>query len=154
MTLETFPFVILGFHADNGSEHINRQVAKLLQKLHIDMTKSRPRHSNDNALAESKNGAIIRKHFGYGHIPGHWAPQLNQFHQTHFNPYLNFHRPCFFPVPKANNKSKVKKTYPYKAMMTPYGKLKSLIQASTYPKPNTTFEQLDEAVLSAITLQQ
>ncbi len=55
MLIEIFPFVILAFHADNGSEYINHTVAKLLGKLHIDLTKSRPRHSNDNALGESKN---------------------------------------------------------------------------------------------------
>lgn len=67
--LEGFPCVILGFHADNGSEYINYQVATLLEKLRIEFTKSRPRHSNDNALAESKNGAVVRKHLGYAHIP-------------------------------------------------------------------------------------
>ncbi len=148
MIIENFPFVTLGFHADNGSEYINRKVAKLLQKLHIDMTKSRPRHANDNALAESKNGAIIRKHFGYDHIPGYWAPKLNGFHQAHFNPYLNFHCPCFFPVPKPDSKGKVKKTYPYKAMMTPYEKLKSLPGAGGYLKPNVTFKQLDAIAAS------
>ena len=60
--LQSFPFVILGFHTDNGSEYINRDVAKLLNKLLIEeQTKSRSRHSNDNAQAESKNGAIVRK---------------------------------------------------------------------------------------------
>jgi len=66
--LATFPFVIHGFHADNGSEYINHRVAALLQKLHIEFTKSRPRHSNDNALAESKNASVIRKHLGYDPI--------------------------------------------------------------------------------------
>jgi len=146
--IETFPFLILAFHTDNGSEYINRMVAKLLRKLHIELTKSRPRHSNDNALAESKNGTIIRKHLGYTHIPGHWAPQLNEFHSAHFNPYLNFHRPCFFPVPKADDKGKVKKSYPYKAMMTPYEKLKSLPDAQQYLKPGTTFKKLDAIALS------
>ena len=56
--LASFPFVILGFHVDNGSEYINRHVAELLNKLLIEeFTKSRSRHSNDNALVESKNGA-------------------------------------------------------------------------------------------------
>ena len=68
--LESFPFVIKGFHSDNGSEYINRHVAAMLNKLLIEeQTKSRSRHSNDNAQAESKNGAIIRKHLGYSHIP-------------------------------------------------------------------------------------
>ena len=57
--LHSFPFVIHGFHSDNGSEYINQHVAKLLNKLLVEeQTKSRSRHSNDNAQAESKNGAI------------------------------------------------------------------------------------------------
>ena len=41
--LEQFPFEILGFHADNGSEYVNHAVAKLLEKLRIEFTRSRPR---------------------------------------------------------------------------------------------------------------
>lgn len=148
MIIETFPFMVHAFHADNGSEYINHRVSKLLDKLHIEFTKSRPRHSNDNALAESKNGTIIRKHLGYDHIPGYWAPQLNAFHHDYFNPYLNFHRPCFFPIAKKDKKGKVRKSYPYKAMMTPYDKLKSLPDSDGYLKPGTTFEKLDEIILS------
>ena len=148
MIIDTFPFIIHAFHADNGSEYINRRVAMLLEKLHIEFTKSRPRHSNDNALAESKNGTILRKHFGYDHVPGHWAKQLNIFHRDYFNPYLNFHRPCFFPVPKKDKKGKIKKSYPYRAMMTPYDKLKSLPDAQAYLKPGISFKNLDEIILS------
>ena len=72
--LASFPFVIQGFHSDNGSEFINGPVVKLLNKLLIEeQTKSRSRHCNDNAQAESKNGAIVRKHLGYGHIPQRFA---------------------------------------------------------------------------------
>ncbi|MGB8410392.1 MAG: hypothetical protein WCE58_10860, partial [Gallionella sp.] len=77
--LDGFPFVILGFHADKGREYINYQVAALLEKLRVEFTKSRPRHSNDNALAESKNGAVVRKHLGYVHIPQHCARLVNAF---------------------------------------------------------------------------
>ena len=66
--IASFPFRILGFHSDNGSEYINRRVTELLEKLLIEFTKSRSRHSNDNALAESKNGSVVRKTFGCGHI--------------------------------------------------------------------------------------
>ena len=110
--LATFPFVIQGFHADNGSEYINHRVAALLQKLHIEFTKSRPRHSNDNALAESKNASVIRKHLGYDPIPGHWAPQLNDFHREHLNPYLNYHRPCRFPVLRIDDKGRIRSSTP------------------------------------------
>ena len=63
--LVQFSFQIRGFHSDNGSEFINHTVAKLLEKLLIEQTKSRPRHSNDNGLVEAKNRAVIRKHMGY-----------------------------------------------------------------------------------------
>ena len=77
--LAQFPFRIRGFHSDNGSEFINTNVANLLNKLLIEQTKSRPRHSNDNGLAETKNGWIIRKHIGYGHIASEHAEAFDQF---------------------------------------------------------------------------
>jgi len=142
--LDTFPFVIKGFHSDNGSEYINNQVAKLLEKLLIEFTKSRARQTNDNALAESKNASIVRKYLGYSHIPQKWAPLINEFNQTYLNPYINYHRPCFFAEVVVDKKGKQRKQYPYKQMMTPYEKLKSLADASSYLKVGTTFKQLDE----------
>jgi len=142
--LQSFPFVILGFHSDNGSEYINHQVAKLLNKLLIEeQTKSRSRHSNDNALAESKNGAIVRKHFGYSHIPQRFATLVNAFCRDHLNAYLNFHRPCLFAETITDAKGRSRKRYPYKLMMTPYEKLNSLHNAEQFLKPQITFEQLD-----------
>jgi transposase InsO family protein len=141
--LEAFPFAIQSFHSDNGSEYINKQVAKLLNKLLIEFTKSRARQSNDNALAESKNAALVRKHFGYSHIPQKWAALINQFNRDYLNPYINYHRPCFFPITVVDAKGKHKKTYPYSEMMTPYDKLKSLPDAAQYLKPQMNFEQLD-----------
>lgn len=142
--LDQFPFVILAFHADNGSEYINKHVVKLLNTLLVELTKSRARHCNDNALVESKNGAIIRKQLGYVHIPQQWAPQLNAFHRGHLNPYINFHRPCFFPVMSMDAKGKARKRYPYEAMMTPYDKFKSLPKPEQYLKPGRTLQQLDD----------
>ena len=146
--LDQFPFIIVSFHADNGSEYINQHVVKLLKKLLIELTKSRARHSNDNALVESKNGSIVRRHLGYSHIQQHWAPLVDQFHQHYLNPYINYHRPCFFPVIKTNAKGKQVKTYPYEAMMTPFEKFKSLDDAHQYLKPGITMEELDAIAMS------
>ena len=143
--LDTFPVKVFGFHSDNGSEYINSQVARLLGKLHVEFTKSRSRHSNDNALAESKNAAVVRKQFGYSHIPQRWASQINVFNREHLNPYLNFHRPCFFPETCTDAKGKERKIYRYENLMTPYDKLKSLPNAKDYLKPGMTFEILDAA---------
>lgn len=114
-----FPFVILGFHSDNGSEYINHKVAKLLEKLRIEQTKSRSRHSNDNALAESKNASVVRKHMGYGHIPKKHAQAINNFYQKCFNPWLNLHRPCMFATNKISPKGKVVKVYKNDDVKTP-----------------------------------
>src|SRR5271157_1372139 len=95
--LAQFPFQIRGFHSDNGSEYINHTVAELLNKMLIEQTKSRPRHSNDNGLVEAKNGAVVRKHIGYTHIAAPHAEAVQAFFEEHFNPYLNFHRPCGVP---------------------------------------------------------
>jgi len=142
--LGAFPFKVVSFHSDNGSEYINQNVAKLLEKLLIEFTKSRPRHSNDNALAESKNGAVIRKVLGYHHIPQKWASLINEFNQSYLNPHINYHRPCFFPETVTDSKGKQKKTYPYKAMMTPYDKLKSLPDAENYLKDGVSFEIMNK----------
>ena len=142
--LEAFPFVLLGFHADNGSEYINKRVAELLEKLRIELTKSRPRHSNDNALVECKNGHVVRKLLGHAHIPRRWAGPLNAFHRQHLNPYVNYHRPCLFPVTITDTKGRQRKRYPYESLMTPYEKLKSLADAQTYLKPEVSFDILDK----------
>ena len=97
--LSQFPFVIKGFHSDNGSEYVNKQVAELLNKLNIEQTKSRSRQSNDNALAESKNNSVVRKHMGYSHIPQKYAKPINEFFANTFNSWLNLHRPVQPPLP-------------------------------------------------------
>jgi hypothetical protein len=142
--LETFPFNVLGFHADNGSEYINHQVAKLLNKLHIALTKSRSRHSNDNALAESKNASVIRKTYGYSRIGQHWEEELNTFNRDYLIPFLNYHRPCYFPTITTDDKGKQRKKYHYDKIMTPYEKLKSLDKAKDFLKEKLSFKQLDK----------
>ena len=142
--LEAFPFRILGFHADNGSEYINHKVARMLDKLAAEFTKSRPRHSNDNGLAETKNGAIIRKHLGYSHIPQRFATEVNAFCAEHLNPYVNFHRPCLFAEDYLDKKGKTRKRYRLDAVMTPLEKLASLPDAGDFLKPGVTLDALRE----------
>lgn len=142
--LEQFPFTIINFHSDNGSEYINRVVAELLNKLVISQTKSRAHHSNDNALAESKNGSIVRKHIGYTHIPQKYATLVNMFYKEYFNLYLNYHRPCGFAtiVEDTKKPGKFKKRYDIYTM--PYERLKSLPGAEKYLKHGITFKMLDK----------
>ncbi len=141
--LVQFPFIIRGFHSDNGSEFVNYIVARLLHKLLVRFTKSRPRHPDDNGLVETKNGSVIRKNLGYAYIPQAYAELLNGYHKDYLNPYLNFHRPCFFPVSVVDHRGKIKKTYPYEKVRTPYERLKALPQAESYLRPGVTFEKLE-----------
>jgi transposase InsO family protein len=109
--LNQFPFLIRGFHSDNGSEFINYNVAGLLGKLLIEQTRSRPHRSGDNGLVESKNGAVIRKHIGYAHIDGQHAEAMDRFHRQHLNPYVNFHRPCAVPTVLTESNGKRRRIY-------------------------------------------
>jgi len=138
--LATFPFKILGFHSDNGSEYINKQVANMLLKILADQTKSRSRHSNDNALVECKNGAIIRKYMGYSHIPKKYAERIHIFNKKFLNPYINFHRFSAYPTDYVDTKGKVKKKY--ETYMTPIQKLLSLPRCEEYLKEGITKDML------------
>lgn len=139
--LAEFPFRVIEFHSDNGSEYINGVVAKLLKKLLIDQTKSRPRRSNDNALVEGKNGSVIRKHMGYIHIKKKHAGRINEFYKNHFNVYVNFHRPCGYATTIVNAKGKEKKVY--NLYEPPYEHLKKIPDAASFLKDGITFEKLD-----------
>lgn len=122
--LRQFPFPIRGFHSDNGSEFINQTVAGLLNKLLIEQTKSRPRHSNDNGLVETKNGAVIRKHMGYGYIQAEHAEPIQEFYSAHLNPYLNYHRPCAQADIEVDAKGRQR--YRYRLYQTPLETLLAL----------------------------
>jgi len=116
--LQQFPFQVINFHSDNGSEYINKVVAKLLNKLLIKQTKSRARHCNDNALAEGKNGSIIRKWMGRNFIHKNYAAMINSFYQDYFNIYLNYHRPCGFATIKVDARGKEKRSMMYTGPLT------------------------------------
>lgn len=143
-SIEAFPFIVKGFHVDNGSEYVNHRVATLLNKLHVlEFTKCRPRRHNDNAQVESKNASVVRRYLGYDHIPRHHAALVNDFLRDVLAPFLNYHRPCHSPVETTDAKGKTRKTYPFEKVTTPYLKLKSLDGAARYLRPGITFEQLD-----------
>ena len=151
--MDQFPFQILGFHSDNGSEYINKTVATLLDKLRVEQTKSRPRHSNDNALAESKNGSVLRKTFGYRHIPQRFAAPINAFCREHLNPYVNLHRPCLFAKEVMNDKGKIRKTYPHDMVQTPLEKLASLPDAGKFLRKGVTLKKLQDQANAQTDLQ-
>ena len=138
--LRQFPFRILGFHTDNGSEFINRTVAQLLNKLLIEQTKSRPRQSGDNGLIETKNGAVIRKHMGYGYIDAGHADRINSFYREFLNPYLNYHRPCAQAEVEIDHRGR--KRVRYKRYQTPLETLLALDQPAQYLRQGLSINAL------------
>jgi transposase InsO family protein len=141
--LAQFPFTVMGFHVDNGSEYINHRVAQMLDKLHVEFTKSRACRSQDNALVEGKNGAVVRKLIGYGHIAGEHAEAIGKFYAQHLNPYLNFHRPCGFATVSLDERGKRRRQYKTEDYRTPFEKLKSLERSERYLKPGLSMGELE-----------
>src|SRR5712692_1475499 len=141
--LHQFPFRILGFHCDNGSEFLNQKVVQLLNKLLVEeFTKSRAYRTTDNALVEGKNGAVVRKQIGYGPIGAEHAEAFQKFYMAHFNPYLNFHRPCGFATVQTNARGKRQRLYRHQDYRTPYEKLASLEGWKKYLKEAITEQML------------
>lgn len=139
------PYVIFGAHVDRGGEYINRRVAEIVEKMGLDFTKSRAHKSNDNALVECKNGSVIRKNFGFGHVNQETADKHNEFNRKFFNPYLNFHRPCAYPEEEMDSRGKIKKHYKFEDYEVPYEKLKQISKElhTNFLKPGITFKELD-----------
>ena len=143
--LRFFPFVIIGFHSDNGGENINGSVSAVLQKLLIEQTKSRSGRCNDNALIESKNGSVVRKHMGHWHIPKYEARKINAFYRDCFNEFLNFHRMCAYPTVVVSENGKKKKVY--EEIVTPCQKLLSIPEVKKYLREGVTILDLKEKML-------
>jgi hypothetical protein len=77
--LGQFPFRMYGFLLTMAVSLSTTWVAKLLNQLMIEQTKSWPRHWNDNGLAECKSGAVVRKHLRYDHIAAPHAAASRAF---------------------------------------------------------------------------
>jgi len=114
--LAQFPFHIRAFIPTTPASSSTTPWPRCSFKLLVEQTKSRLRH--DNGLAESKNGWVIRKHIGYGHIASTHAEAFDEFYRLHFNPYLNFHRPC--GVPEVTVTAKGKQKHVYRWYATPW----------------------------------
>jgi hypothetical protein len=140
--IDQYPFIIFNFHSDRGRETINYLVSSFLQRLLIKQTKSRAYHANDNALVETKNGAVVRKNMGWQHINQNLTDKINHYYRNYFNPYLNFHRPCGYPTIVVDEKGRKKRLY--HTYQTPYEALKNIKEGEKILKPNLSFEKLDK----------
>ena len=140
--LSQFHVKIINFHSDNGSEYINKRVSSMLSKMLIEQTKSRARKTNDNALVEGKNYAVVRRQYGYAHIPKKYAKDMEDFNQTYLNPYLFFHRQCAYADDITDERGKIKKVY--ERYMTPCENLLSTRDVHIYLREEVTVQSLKE----------
>lgn len=135
-----FPFRLINFHSDNGSEYINYKVAAMLERLLVTQTKSRARESGDNGLVEGKNGAVIRKWMGHAHIERRHAPAIMVFYRKHLNPFVNYHRFSAFPDERIDAKGKIVKVY--NTYLTPLQKLATIPNVEAYLRPGVSIAEL------------
>ena len=102
--------------------------------------------ARSNGLAETKNGAVVRKEFGYAHIPQRHAGRFNTFCREYLNPFLNLHRPCLFATEVAdpNKPGRIKRAYRPQDAMTPLDKLASLPDAARSLREGITLQELHQ----------
>src|SRR5207302_10447962 len=95
----------------------------------------------------AKNGAVIRKLMGYGHIAAEHAQAIGVFYKEDLNPYLNFHRPCGVPEIIENAKGKQRRIYRWYA--TPWEILRQLPDLARHLRPEVTVEALNRKAASS-----
>lgn len=108
---QQIPFSILGIDSDNDSAFINDTLLEFCRDQHIEFTRSRAYHKNDQAWVEQKNGAVIRRMVGYERLSGVVACQaLSHLYQA-VRLYVNYYQPSFKLRNKTRDGSRIKRTY-------------------------------------------
>jgi hypothetical protein len=96
----------------------------LLEKLWVEFTNNRASRSQDQALAKGKNSTVIRKLTGCGHIASEHSEELQKLYMAHFNPYLNYHRPCGYATVMVDARDKRRRRCPVENYISPYEKVR------------------------------
>jgi len=142
------PFPWLGAHPDSGSEYLNRFVVDWCSREHIELSRSRPNHKNDNMYVEERNGHVIRRQVGYIRLDCEEAVDaLNAFYDV-MTPYL-LH---FVAVRRTEKKEKVGSKYVRqyeKKAKTPYQRIldHSAVDEDVKMKLRTEHEKLNPLLL-------
>jgi hypothetical protein len=117
----SFPVLLKGINADNGEEFINHALKKWCEDNHIDFTRSRPYHKNDNCYVEQKNYDRVRKNVGYARFEGITMRDALAMVYHYLNPLGNYFYPCKKLVDKKRVNNKTIKTYD--KLQTPYERI-------------------------------
>lgn len=120
------PFDILGFDSDNGSEFMNWHLIRYFtneeRPSYIQLTRSRPYHSDDNAHVEQKNWTHVRQVFGYERFSNQAVVELmNDLYKNEMSQMNNYFLPNTKLIEKQRVESKINKKHDKPA--TPYQRL-------------------------------
>lgn len=121
------PFPLLELHPDNGSEFITHYLKSWCINNHIDFTRSRSYHKNDNSHVEQKNNACVRNYVGYYRFDT--ASERDALNSVYHSlcPLLNYFMPTMKLIRKIRVGSKIHKVYE----KTPKNPYQRLLESST-----------------------
>jgi hypothetical protein len=122
---EKLPFPMREVHSDNGSEFINYDSVNWARVTKaLSLSRSRPRHKNDNCFAEQKNNAFVRTYVGYYRFDTQAEFEALGAVYKALCPLVNF----FIPSKKLISKTSVgsKTIKKYDTPKTPYQRLLNL----------------------------
>ncbi|MDI9261164.1 transposase [Alicyclobacillus sendaiensis] len=109
--IDEWPYPVWAIHSDNGSEFINDHLQAFVRARHLQYTRSRPYHKNDNPHVEQKNRFLVRDVVGYGRYD---TPEHVQWLNTVYR-WLDTYANACMPMRKLKNKwregGRVRKRY-------------------------------------------
>jgi hypothetical protein len=103
--LAHLPFQVQEVHSDNGSEFFNYHLLQFWGEAagHIQLSRSRPYHKNDNPFVEQKNSSLIRAYLGHERLDTAAQTRLlNELYQK-MGYYYNLFQPVMRLVAKVVN---------------------------------------------------
>lgn len=101
--LKRIPFPIRELHPDNGSEFFNHHLRRFWADAcpHVQLSRSRPYHKNDNPFVEQRNANPVRAYLGYDRLDTVLQTvALNALYDQMWL-YHNFFQPVMRTVEKA-----------------------------------------------------
>jgi hypothetical protein len=118
---QALPMPLLSLHSDNGGEFLNHILIPWCRDERIAFTRGRPYRKNDQAYAEQRNGAVLRRYIGYDRYCTRAALRALQAVHEVLRLYVNFFQPIRKLVSKERHGARVVKRYD--RAQTPYRRL-------------------------------
>ena len=106
---QRLPFRIRGIDSDNDGAFINETLNGYCTDRGIEVTRSRPYRSNDQAWIEQKNGNVVRRFVGRARYSGQVAGQTVAQLYGALRLYVNFFQPAFKLIDKTRDGSRTVK---------------------------------------------